>query len=437
MAAETKQAGYLAAKINWRQAEGEQIKILVIPAHYFDKFRAITPQFTELSGVVVNFEVIPPGEVRAKAVLDLGAKTANYASHTGDPMFLALYAANKWVDPLDDYLNDPKLTDKAWFDANDIIPLWRTANTINGKLYALPVEGEATIHVYRSDIYKQRGLKPPETLEEFREIAKKTNKFDGKISGAALRGFLGAGQNMYIWPSLFRAWGGEWYDASGSPRVNSEAGVKALEYYCDILQNYAPQGVANWNWPDIMESFAGGNLVQFIDTNSTASVIENPAKSKVAKKVGYGRWPKGPTGRRVTSIWNWAMPINAALPRKKKVATWLYLQWLASRQTQLFSATFKENSQAVVRTGVNRVSIWQDPQYRQTIAFTPNYADVVLTSMKEDADPDWRPRVPQWPKIGEIMAVAVQSALVKQATPKDALDGANAAIAKLGRHPRA
>jgi ABC-type glycerol-3-phosphate transport system substrate-binding protein len=119
------------------------------------------------------------------------------------------------------------------------------------------------------------------------------------------------------------------------------------------------------------------------------------------------------------------------------VATWLYLQWLASRQTQLFSATFKENSQAVVRTGVNRVSIWQDPQYRQTIAFTPNYADVVLTSMKEDADPDWRPRVPQWPKIGEIMAVAVQSALVKQATPKDALDGANAAIAKLGRHPRA
>jgi multiple sugar transport system substrate-binding protein len=413
--------------------EGEQLKVLVTPPHYFEKFRAITPQFTELSGVKVDFEVIPPRELREKAVLDLGAKTANYATHTGDPMFLALYEANQWVDPLDDYLNDPKLTDKAWFNLEDIIPLWRAANDVGGKLYAMPVEGEATIHVYRTDVYQKLGIKPPETLEEFRETAKKANKFDGKIAGAALRGFRGAGQNMYIWPSVFRAWGGEWFDAKGAPQVNGEAGVKSLEYYCDLLQNYSAPGVENWNWPEIMEAFAGENVVQFIDANSTASVIENPSKSKVAGKTGYRRWPKGPSGKRVTSIWNWAMPINAALPARKKVATWLYLQWLGSRPTQMSSATFMENPNAVVRTGVNRISVWQDPEYRKVIAFTPDYADVVLKSMSEDADPDWRPRVPQWPKIGEIMAVAIQTALVKQQTPKQALDEANEAIAKLGR----
>jgi ABC-type glycerol-3-phosphate transport system substrate-binding protein len=53
--------------------------------------------------------------------------------------------------------------------------------------------------------------------------------------------------------------------------------------------------------------------------------------------------------------------------------------------------------------------------------------------MKEDTDPDWRPRVPQWPKIGETMAVAIQSALVKQTTPKEALDEANKKIAKVMR----
>ena len=84
-----------------------------------------------------------------------------------------------------------------------------------------------------------------------------------------------------------------------------------------------------------------------------------------------------------------------------------------------------------VRTGVNRVSIWSDPEYRKVIDFTPDYADVVLTAMKEDTDSDWRPRVPQWPKIGEAMAVAIQAALVKQKTPKQALDDANAAIAKV------
>ncbi len=429
-AAQEKHGEYLKAKINWRQVEGEEIKVLVTPAHYFTKFRAVSPQFTELTGIKVDFEIIPPRENREKAVLDLGAKTGNYVTHTADPMFLPLYEANQWIDPLDDYINDPKLTDKSWFNVEDIIPLWRAADSVKGKLYGMPVEGEATIHIYRKDVYEKLGIKPPETLEEFKEAAKKANKFDGKIAGAALRGFRGAGQNVYIWPSLFLGFGGKWFDDKGKPQVNSEAGVKALEYYCDLLQNYGPPGVENMNWPEIMEAFAGGNIVQYIDANSTASIIEDKNKSKVAGLIGYQRWPKGPSGRRVTSIWNWACPINAALSKKKKIATWLYLQWLASRPTQFSSAIYKETPEAVVRTGVNRVSIWSDPEYRKVIGYTPNYADVVLTSMKEDTDADWRPRVPEWPKIGEAMAVAIQSALVKQTTPKKALDEANENIAK-------
>ena len=107
--------------------------------------------------------------MREKAVLDYGAGTATYATHTGDPMFLPLNEANKWNDPLDDYINDPKLTDKAWFDLGDIIPLWIAADSVNGKLYALPTEGEATIHVYNREFYEKKGLKPPATMDEFKE----------------------------------------------------------------------------------------------------------------------------------------------------------------------------------------------------------------------------------------------------------------------------
>ena len=195
---EDKHAAYLNAKINWRQVEGTRIKVLVTPAHYFNKFRAITPQFEELSGVKIDFDIIPPREMREKAVLDFGAKSGNYASHTADPMYLSLYEANKWVEPLDNFLNDPKVTDKAWFDLDDIIPLWRAADSVKGKLYGMPAEGEATIHVYNREIYEQKGLKPPETLAEFMETAKELNKIDGRIAGAAIRGFRGAGQNMYI-----------------------------------------------------------------------------------------------------------------------------------------------------------------------------------------------------------------------------------------------
>jgi multiple sugar transport system substrate-binding protein len=424
-------APYLKAKINWKQVAGESITVLITPAFYFGIFRRFTPEFTALTGINVTYETIPPKENREKAVLDLGAKTANYASHTADPMYLPLYVANKWIEPLDRFLGDSALTDRQWFDLDDIVPLWRQADTVDGKLYAMPMEGEATIHFYRADVYKELGLKLPDTLDEVKETARKAHKPQQKLYGFALRGFRGPGQNAYIWPSLFRAWGGQWFSAPGQPAVNSEAGVKSLEWYVDMNRSFAPPGVENWNWPELMEAMAAGTLVQYIDGNPAASIIENPARSKVAGKMGYGRWPKGPSGRRVTSIWNWAYPINAALTERKKKATWLYFQWLASRETQLRTATFKENPQSVVRSGVNRLSIWSDAGYRKLISFTPTYPDVVLATMKEDTDLDWRPRVPQWPEIGEVVSVAIQAALVKQKTPKDALDEANREIAKI------
>jgi maltose-binding protein MalE len=51
--------------------------------------------------------------------------------------------------------------------------------------------------------------------------------------------------------------------------------------------------------------------------------------------------------------------------------------------------------------------------------------------MAEDTDPDWRPRVPQWPAVGDLMATAVQAALVGQATPQDAIATAQAQIDKV------
>lgn len=422
---------YQEANIDWRQLEGESITILMTPAHYFAKFMSITPQFTELTGIDVNFDVIPPREMRERAVLDFSSNTRLYASHTADPMYLPLYVANGWIDPIEQYHGNDALTDADWFDMEDIVPLWRAADSVDGELYALPSEGEVTVHIYRRDLYEQLGLTPPDTLDELRQTADALHGHQENLAGLALRGFRGAGQNMYIWPSLFRAYGGEWFDGSGAPQVNSEAGLESLRYYVDVLNAYAPSGIENWNWPEIMEAFASGNVAQYVDSNSTASVIENPENSSVAGQIGYQRWPMGPSGRRVSSIWNWAMPINAQLPEREKQATWLYLQWLASRPTQLRSAIFKESEDAVVRTGVNRLSLWESPEYREVVDFTPDYADVVLTSLREDTDADWRPRRPEWPQIGEVMAVAIQSALVGQSTPEQALDTANQEISRI------
>ena len=77
---------YQGAKINWRQAEGAEITIAVIPASYFDNLVAIAPQFEALSGVKVRFDKVPPGQIRQKAMLDLTSKTGTYASSATDPL---------------------------------------------------------------------------------------------------------------------------------------------------------------------------------------------------------------------------------------------------------------------------------------------------------------------------------------------------------------
>jgi multiple sugar transport system substrate-binding protein len=420
-------ADFEKAGIDWKQAAGETVTVMVIPANLFAILQELTPQFTKLTGVNVDYQIIPPLQLREKHILDLSTRAGRFATAATDPMYYPLYAVNGWIDELAPYLDNPKVTNKEWLDLPDIIPAWLEAIKYKGKLYGLPYDGEATIHVYRSDLYKAKKVPLPETLAGFVESARKLHDPQNNLYGAALRGFRGPGQNMYIYPSLFREFGGEWFDKAGQPTVNSKAGVDALTWYVDLLNAYAPRGVENWNWPEELDAFISGTVAQYIDGSAPLGAVANPKKSKVVGKVGFGRWPKGPTGKRVTSIWNWSFPINKAIPEKTKLATWLWIQWMASKPLQIRSSSAYKGDHDK-RAGVPRQSIWRDEEYRRSVDFGPAFADTVLATTREDSDVDWRPRVPQWPAIGNTMAIAVQKALVKQSSPREALDEANALI---------
>ncbi|HEY7244499.1 MAG TPA: sugar ABC transporter substrate-binding protein [Xanthobacteraceae bacterium] len=426
-AGQTDVSSFAKARIDWKQAQGASITIGVIPAGYFDNLEAVLPGFTQLTGINVRLEKTPPGQIRQKAVLDLSSKTGTWASHAADPMYYPLYVANKWVDPLDGYLADASLTDNGWFAYEDILKGWSRSTSVDGKPYGIPYDGEATIQVYRTDLYDKLGLKPAETLDEYTSNAAKVHDPANRLWGAALRGFKGAGQNMYIYPSIFREYGGSWLDAGHKIKVDGPEAVAALEWYVSLLKKYSPSGVENWNWPDIADAFGQGTLGSYIDAHSSAAVIADPRKSKVVGKIGFARWPKGPSGKRVTSIWCWSFPINAALSKKDKTATWLFIQWAASKETQ--AATSYAFSGAYKRLGVNRTSLWNEASYRKMLAgIGRSFIEATTQSLEDDTDVDWRPRIPQWPAVGETMATAIQASLVGQANPADALRDAQKKI---------
>jgi ABC-type glycerol-3-phosphate transport system substrate-binding protein len=422
-------ASFKAANINWRMAEGEKITIGVIPAGYFKNLDTMMSDFKTLTGVDARLEMTPPGQIRQKAVLDLSSKTGTWASHAADPMYYMLYVANGWIDPLDGYLGDGKLTDDSWFQFQDIQPGHRGATSVDGRPYGVPYDGEATIQIYRKDVYDAAGLKPADTLDEYASNAAAIHNPGNRLWGCALRGFRGAGQNMYIYPSIFRAYGGEWFDGK-RVTVDTPEALAALEYYVNLLNSYAPAGVENWNWPDIADAFGQGTVGSYIDGHGSAAVVANPKKSKVVGKIGFARWPKGPSGKRVTSIWNWSFPINGALSTKQKQATWLFAQWAGSREVQV--ATSYAFPGAYKRTGANRASLWKDPKFLDMMGgFGHNFSTAAIESFAHDTDPDWRPRLPQWPAVGDTMATAVQSALVGESTPKVALKEAQKKIDRI------
>ena len=57
-----------------------------------------------------------------------------------------------------------------------------------------------------------------------------------------------------------------------------------------------------------------------------------------------------------------------------------------------------------------------------------NFIEASTKSLQDDTDVDWRPRIPQWPAVGETMATAIQAALIGQAKPADALNTAQSKI---------
>jgi multiple sugar transport system substrate-binding protein len=282
------------------------------------------------------------------------------------------------------------------------------------------------VQVYRKDLYDAKGLKPAETLEDYLKNAQAVHDPANRVWGAAMRGFAGAGQNMYIYPSIFRSFGGDWF-SGGRIRVNGPEAIAALDWYVDALSKYAPAAVRNWNWPDIADAFAQGTLGVYVDAHSSAAVLNNPEKSKVIGKIGFARWPKGPTGKRVTSIWNWGFPVNAALSPRAKRATWLFISWAASAETQ--ARTSWKFAGPAKRSGVNRSSLWRNADFIGLMkASGHNFVEAALESLEQDTDVNWRPRVPQWPAIGDTMATAIQAALVGQKKSKESLDEAQARI---------
>ncbi len=134
-----------------------------------------------------------------------------------------------------------------------------------------------------------------------------------------------------MWTSFLLGYGGTFVDANGKLATDSAAAVDAAKMYQTLLAKYGPQGVAGFNWNEAQSLFLQGKAAMWLDGIGFAQPLEDPTKSRVVGKVGYGVMPPGPKAQ-VSAMFGDGEGISSF--SKKKGPSWLYLQWASNKTNQ-------------------------------------------------------------------------------------------------------
>jgi trehalose/maltose transport system substrate-binding protein len=119
------------------------------------------------------------------------------------------------------------------------------ANTVGGKLVALPAFTDAGLLYYRKDLLEKYGRKPPTTWQDLTESAKIVQDGERKAGNDKLWGIVFQGRayegltcNGLEWVDSFG--GGTIVDGKGKVTINNPKAVAAIKLAASWIKNVAP-----------------------------------------------------------------------------------------------------------------------------------------------------------------------------------------------------
>lgn len=381
---------------DWKRFRGKELFLMLARHPWPDEMVKWIPEFQELTGMKVKYEQLPDQQQRQKNVIQFTA---------GDPgtdaFYSSLHVEKKrfwragWYEPLNGYLQSPSLTspDFDWSDFTD--GARRTATQADGSISAIPCFMDTLIFFYRKDVFQEKGLRPPKTMAELEEVAKKLHNPPG-MYGIVYRGLKNA--NAATWDGMLYNFGGDMLTKDGKANLTSKEAIATTEYYVRLLRNYGPPGVVKFNWMECSSAFSQGQIAMYYDGVNFANIWEDKEKSKVAGKVGYAVFPRGPGGLYAASFTP-GMAISR-LSRNKEAA-WYFVQWSTNKQNFV--------RQMLAGVGVPRVSAWSAPEARAKRKYPEDWYEAYLESLKVA-----RLGVPEIAGVTEyrdIIGVAIEKAI--------------------------
>jgi len=401
---------------------GATITVLAEDISYTNNWKALLPEFEKQTGIKVNIETVPYSDQAAKILLNFSQKSSDYDVVFTDNTYGTGYYESAYVDDLAEY--EKEGADFVSFD--EFYEPYLAPMQTDGATFGLPVYGESTWLMYRTDLFEQFGIDgPPATMEELEADAKIIQEgTGGEVAGITLRGAPGI-QSVYPWAGFLRAFGGDFYEGD-ELAVNSPESVESAQFWADLLKNYGPSGVGNFDWEQNRIAFTQGTAAMTIDATANGPFNEDPDSSVVAGKVGYAPIPYAISGPPTTGNTNNSLNVHALYLSsfsKNKEAAYKFMAWATSEDVQNNAV---ETTEAV---GVTLNSVLEGDAYAEK--YGP-FQDAMLAQLAT-GNINYLPAGTDANAIITEVGQALSRTLAGEADAEDALNAAQEAItAQLG-----
>ena len=274
--------------------EGVEVNVLTFTGPQIaEPLQRRAPDFQALTGAKVNVTIVPFSDLYQKILTDMA---------TGTNAFDAFVFAPQWmVDYIvPGYLED--LTDRVAADSaiqwDDIAPFFRDFSaTYGGRIFTIPLDGDFHMVYYRTDLLEQEGMNPPETWEEYVEIASFFHSKDLNGDGDPDYGScISKKRNAQAYWFIYSI-GSAFIQSQGTsqgvffntetmePLVNNEAFAAALDVYKETTK-YGPPDELNLDVGDTRSLFVAGRCALSMDWGDIGTLAIDPTTSVMQDKVG-------------------------------------------------------------------------------------------------------------------------------------------------------
>lgn len=300
----------------------------------------IKNEFTELTGIEVEVEIVPLEQVLAKATQDVQGQLGTYDVYYLDQSWVATFSEDT-IDPQQYYKDKPELAmpDFDWEDFSK--PLVDGLAMYNGKMVGVPFDIPIFITMYRKDILEKHKITPPTNFDEFTAAVKmvtEAEKANG-IYGTGCQAKSGHYSLECDWTAAVWGHGGSIFGADKKFRGNDEQGIKGLQWYQEMLKNAPAQSTAS-TWDGQFQMMQSGQVAlvnswdEFFpgldaDDSKVKGLWEHmkPISSvtgvRPASEAGFGEIPNvGHQGGSVLGLSKYSKNVDAA---------WIFMQWACSK----------------------------------------------------------------------------------------------------------